>query len=154
MGFRWSIAAAVAATTWLAGSPAIGAAGDPVAFAKTLYALPELWTSMAATADGRSQYLAPALARLVIDENSDFRDYLDYDPLADSRPYLLSDETFTLAKVDEFGTWVKVDFKNNNRPDTVTLRLVSAGDRWRLADIDFPDGRTLVRDLLQASLCR
>ena len=152
--FRWSIAAAVAAATWLAGAPTIAAAGDPVAFARTLFAPPELWTSIAATPDGRGQYLTPALARWVVDVDGDFLDILNYDPLADSRPFQLSDETFTLGGVDDVGTRVKVDFKNYDRHDTVTLRLVSSGDRWLLADIDFPDGRTLVRDLQLAVMCR
>lgn len=152
--FRLGIAAAMAAAVSLAGPPAIAAADDPVAFAKTLYALPELWMSIVATPDGRGEYLTPALARWVVDVDDNFVDYLEYDPLADSRSFQLSDEIFALAGVDAFGTRVKVDFKNHDSPHTVTLKLVRSGDHWRLADIDFPDGRTLIRDLQLAVLCR
>jgi hypothetical protein len=152
--FRWTIAPAMAAAVWLAGPPAIAAPADPVAFAKTLYAVPELWTSIAATANDRGQYLTPALAKWVINKEGEFVDLLTYDPLADGRPFKLSDETFTLVGTDDVGTRVKVAFKNFDRPNTVTLRLVSSGDSWRLADIDFQDGRTLIKDLQKAVMCQ
>lgn len=152
--FRWVIAAVMTVAASLAGPQAVAAPADPVAFAKTLYALPELWMSVVATPDGRREYLTPDLAGWFVDADGDFVDYLEYDALADSRSFRLSDETFTLVGADAFGTRVKVDFKNLDRPHTVTLRLLSSGDRWRLADIDFADGRTLVRDLQLAVLCR
>jgi len=143
----------MAAAVSLVGLPTIAAGGDPVAFAKTLFAPPDLWTSIAATPESRGEYLTPALIRWVVNVDGDFVDYLDYDPLADSRPFQLTDETFTLVGVDDSGARVKVDYKNYGRPHTVTLRLVGSGDHWRLADIDFPDGRTLLRDLQLAVMC-
>jgi hypothetical protein len=132
--------------------PAVAASLEPVAFVKSLYQLPELWTSIIVTPEGRSQYLTPKLASLVggIDRKGNFRDSLDFDPLADSRPYELSDETFTLVGTDGDGATVKVDFKNFGEPGTVTLKLVSSGDSWLVSDIDFSDGRTLL-DLLDYS---
>jgi hypothetical protein len=152
--FRWSIAAAIAAAASLAGPPAIAAPGDPVAFAKTLYAMPELWMSIGATPDNRGQFLAPALAKWIVDAHGDFVNMLEYDPLADSQPFLLSNETFTLVGGDDGGASVKVDFKSYDRPHTVTLKLVSSGGRWLLADIDFPNRGTLINALQMAAMCR
>src|SRR5215216_2683886 len=132
--FRWTIAAAMAAAVSLAGPPAIAAPADPVAFAKMLYAEPELWLSIAATSEDRGQYLTPALAKWVVNRDGEFTDLLTYDPLADARPFKLSDETFALVGTDASGTRVKVAFKNFDLPNTLTLRLVSSGDSWRLAD--------------------
>jgi hypothetical protein len=151
--FRWSIAAAMAAAASLAGPPAIAAPGDPVAFAKTLYAQPELWMSIGATPDNRGKFLTPALAKWVIDVNGDFVNMLEYDPLADSLPFQLSNETFTLVGSNDTAASVKVDFKSYDNPHTVTLKLVSSGDRWLLADIDFPNRGTLVAALQMAAMC-
>lgn len=147
--FRLRIAAAMLALATLAAAPAMAAPADPVAFVKSLYALPQLWSSIIVTPEGRSQYLTPELASMVggIDRKGQFRDSLDFDPLADSRPYELSDETFTVVGSDDSGTQVKVDFKNYGKPDTITLTLVSSGDGWLVKDIAFADGRTLL-DLL------
>jgi hypothetical protein len=155
--YRWSIAAsAMAAAASLVGPPAMAATGDPVAFAKTLYAQPDPWMSIASTPDSRSQYLALLLTPLVgsnrtgVFKSALAYDPLAYDPVADigEKP-LLSDETFTLVGSDDDGTSVKVDFKNHGRADKVTLKLVSSDDhdRWLLADIDFPDGQTLMKAL-------
>jgi hypothetical protein len=152
--FRWTFAAAMVAAVSLAGPAAMAAPTDPVAFAKTLYAEPELWMSIAATSEDRGQYLTPALAKWVINRDGEFVDLLTYDPLADGRPFKLSDESFTLVGTDTYGTWVKVAFKNFDRPNTVTLLLVNSGDSWRLADIDFSDGRTLIKDLQKAVMCQ
>jgi hypothetical protein len=144
--------AMLAAASLLAGQPAVAASVDPVGFVKSLYALPQLWSSIIVTPEGRSQYLTPELASLVggIDRKGQFRDSLDFDPLADSRPFELSDETFTLVSSDDSGATVKVDFKNYGKPDTVTLKLVSSDDGWLVEDIAFEDGRTLL-DLLDYS---
>ena len=146
--FRWSIAAAMAAAASLAGPPAMAAPGDPVAFVKSLYAQPDLWWSVVGTPDTRSQYLTPQLVPLVGSNRTGvFKDNLPFDPLADDRPFLLSDETFALIGSDDDGTLVKVDFKDHDRADTVTIKLVSSdsGDRWLVADIAFADGRTLLK---------
>ena len=157
--FRWSIATAIAAVASLAGPPAIAAPGDPVAFAKTLYAQPKLWMSIVSTPDSRAQYLTLQLTPLVgSNRTGDFKSAMPYDPLAydlvaNGGPSLLSDETFTLVGSDDDGTSVKVDFKNNGNPDTVTLELVSSDDhdRWLLADIEFPyAGETLLKVLQPA----
>jgi hypothetical protein len=154
--FRWSIAAAMAAAASLAGPPAIAAAGDPVAFAKALYALPNIWTSMVDTQEGRSHYLTLDLNPLVgSNRTGTFKSALAFDPLADSRsddrPYKLSDETFTLVGSDDDGTLVKVDFKNYDHPDSLTLQLVNSdsGDRWLLSDIAYASGGPTLRQLLQ-----
>jgi hypothetical protein len=152
--FRWIIAAAMAAAVSLAGAPANAAPVDPVAFAKMLYAEPDLWMSIAATSEDRGQYLTPGLAKWVINRDGEFTDLLTYDPLADARPFKLSDQTFTLVGTDTYGTRVKVAFKNFDRPNTLTLLLISSGDSWRLADIDFQDGRTLIKDLQKAVMCQ
>jgi hypothetical protein len=141
------------ATVPLLVGPAI-AATDPVAFAKTLYAQPELWMSIGATADTRGKFLTPALTKWVIDANGDFVNMLDYDPLADSQPFQLSNETFTLVASDVSAASVKVDFKSYDTPHTVTLELVSSGDHWLLADIDFPSRGSLIAALAQAAMCR
>jgi hypothetical protein len=151
--FRWSIAAVMVAAASLAGPPAMAAPGDPVAFVKTLYAQPGLWMSMVSTPEARSQYLTLELTPLVGSNRTGvFKGALAFDPLADSRsddrPFKLSDETFTLVGSDDDGTSVRVNFKNYDNPDTVTLQLVSSGDRWLLADIAYPAGPTL-RQLLQ-----
>ena len=150
---RWTIAAALAAAASLAGPPAIAAPGDPVAFVKTLYVQPNLWMSIVSTPEARSQYLTLELTPLVgSNRTGAFKGALSFDPLADSRsddrPFKLSDETFTLVGSNDDGVSVKVDFKNYDNPDSVTLQLVSSGDHWLLADIAYPAGPTL-RQLLQ-----
>src|SRR5262245_61168238 len=152
--FRWSIAAAIAAAASLAGPPAIAAPGDPIAFAKSLYAQPELWMSIGATPDNRGKFLTAALAKWVVDTNGDFVNMLEYDPLADSQPFQLSNETFTLVGSNDSAASVKVDFKSYDNPHTVTLKLVSTGDRWVLADIDFPNRGTLIALMQMAAMCR
>src|SRR6187401_702862 len=137
--FRWTIAAVMAAAVSLAGAPAVAAPTDPVSFAKMLYAEPELWMSIAATSEDRGQYLTPGLAKWVINADGEFVDLLTYDPLADGRPFKISDATFTLLGTDAFGTRVKVAFKNFDKPNTVTLKLTASGDSWRLADVDYQD---------------
>ena len=150
--FRRCVAVAMLVAASLAGLPAVAASNDPVDFVKSLYDLPELWTSIITTPEGRSQYLTPELAPLVggVNRQGVFRDTLDFDPLADSQKYELSDETFTLVDGDDSAATVKVDFKNYDEPKSVTLKLVSSDDGWRVEDIDFPDGRTLL-DLLDYS---
>jgi len=133
--------------------PALAATGDPVAFAKKLYAQPELWMSIGATPDNRGQFLTPALAKWVVDVNGDFVNMLQYDPLADSLPFQLSSETFTLVGSNDSAASVKVDFMSYDLPHTVTLKLVSSGDRWLLADIDFPTRGTLINQLQMAAMC-
>lgn len=147
--FRLRIAAAALAVAALVGGPAIAAPAAPADFAKSLYSLPQLWSSIIVTPEGRNQYLTGELASLVggIDRKGQFRDTLDFDPLADSQQPQLSDETFTVIGTDASGALVKVDFKNGGTPNTLTLKLVSSGEGWVVADIAFQDGRTLL-DLL------
>jgi hypothetical protein len=150
--FRSIIATVMLVAASFIGQPAVAAPADPIDFVESLYALPELWSSIIVTPEGRSQYLTPKLASLVggIDRKGVFRDSLDFDPLADSRPFELSDVSYTLVDSDGSEATVKVDFKNFDKPGTVTLQLVSSGDGWLVQDIDFEDGRTLL-DLLDYS---
>jgi hypothetical protein len=110
--------------------------------------------SIGATLDNRGKFLTPALAKWVVDANGDFVNMLEYDPLADSQPFQLSNETFTLVGSNDSAASVQVDFKSYDNPHTVTLKLVSSGDHWLLADIDFPNRGTLVAALQMAAMCR
>lgn len=123
------------------------AADDPIAFAKSLYALQSLWSDVLADP---TRYLTDDFAKVVAenDKYNDNLDYaVDYDPLAQAQDWEELDEmTFALEKSAATTATVKVDFTNFDAATTVRLDLEKTGKGWRLADLHNADGGSLVEE--------
>jgi hypothetical protein len=122
--------------------------GDPAAFARDLYALPNLWADVTADVESREKYLAPALAALVV-ANGEVEEFnrLDYDPLTDNQDFELTDLEILVVEADGNRASVQVDFRNFGEAVSLTLELEASGDTWRLANIRYDAERSLTDDL-------
>jgi hypothetical protein len=72
---------------------------------------------------------------------------LDGDPFIDAQDWSIA--SFDIATEDLGNARCKatVRFKNAGTPSVVTLDLVQAGDAWRISDIHYSDGRSLLETL-------
>ena len=121
---------------------------DPIAFTKALYALPDLWQSVAQDAASRQKWLSPSLAKLVADNKKlSPENQLDYDALADGQDYAISELKVTLVQTQGSKATVLVEFKNLDSREKLTLELLSVAGEWRLNDIKYDEDRSLADDL-------
>ena len=138
-----AVAAALIAATL---APA-GAADDPIAFAKSLYALQSLWSDVLAEP---AKYLTEDFAKVVADNDkyNDDLDYaVDYDPLAQAQDWdQLENQIFVLETSGTDTATVKVDFTNFDATTTVHLDLHHTDKGWRLADLHNADGGSLLKE--------
>jgi hypothetical protein len=147
--FRIATTAVAAAVLFVAATPAGAAPRDPAAFARELYALPNLWADVTADDEAREKYLAPSLAALVAanDAVAEEVNRLDYDPLTDSQDFEITDLRFSVIESSESKASVQVDFRNFGEAVSLTLELEANGDAWRLANIRYDAERSLSDDL-------
>jgi len=143
------VATACAAALFLfAAVAAVAAPGDPAAFARELYSLPNLWGDLSADEVSRERYLTPRLAALVAANNEiDEVNRIDYDPLTDSQDFEISDLEATTIEADDRSATVRVEFRNFGDAQTATLALELVDGSWRLANILYDDERSLTDDL-------
>jgi hypothetical protein len=140
----------LAAFSFIAAGIGAQAADDPVAFAKSLYDLPSLWSDVL---DKPEAYLAPELKTLV-DENGKYDqelDYaIDYDPLVQAQEWEVLDKlTFDVETSTTTSATIKVSFVNFDEDVTVRIDLVLTDKGWRLADVHNSDGGSLVEEITQ-----
>lgn len=147
--FFHSFRAVSTAAVLLLGVAAAGAGpGDPAAFVRTLYALPNLWADVTADEESRERYLAPSLAALVAaNDGADEFNRLDYDPLTDSQDFEIADLAISTVEASGNRASVQVDFRNFGEAVSLTLELEASGDAWRLANIRYDAERSLTDDL-------
>lgn len=146
--FRIASAAAAVAVILLGTAIVSAAPGDPAAFARELYSLPNHWADMTADDESRERYLAPPLAELVA-ANAEVEEFnrLDYDPLTDSQDFEITDLEFSVVEAGDNRASVQVDFRNFGEAVSLTLELEAGGDAWRLANIRYDAERSLSDDL-------
>ncbi len=127
------------------------AADDPVAFARSLYALPFLWSDATADDEAINRYLSPELGALIRENyaKDDFEAALDYDPLVQAQEADEIKPTFTVENKAGKDASVRVDFENFGEAITLTLDLVLTDDGWRLADVRPVGGQSLVLEVTE-----
>lgn len=128
-----SVVAAVAALPrW-----AFAADDAAVDFAKSLYALPNLWSDITADDAAIKKYLDKNLGDLIRTNyaKTDDESALDYDPLVQAQDFEDVKATFTVQS--ETGTTAVIDAHVNNygEDSVVTLNLTKTAEGWRLSDI-------------------
>jgi len=131
--------------------PAIARADDALAFAQSLYALPNLWGDVTADETAMAKYLTPELAALVKANygNPDPDAALDFDPLAQAQEFSDLKTRFAVKSETATAATIEVAIDNLDASTTVTLDLASTADGWRLANVHGPDGPSLVDELKQ-----
>ncbi|CAN5200335.1 hypothetical protein BH10PSE9_BH10PSE9_20110 [soil metagenome] len=131
--------------------PAAFAADDPVAFAKSLYALKNLWSDATADDEAMAKYLDPKLAALVATNYSidDFESAIDYDPLVQAQDYDQIKPVFKVESQSAKDATVRSTFKNFGETTTIVLDLVMTPKGWRLGDIHNSDGGSLVQEITE-----
>ncbi len=141
---------AIAGALWLL-LPSLGAfaaQGDPATFARELYALPNLWSDVTADDASEAKYLTAHLIELVkANDALDEVDRLDYDPLADSQDFEITDVQTTVAEADDQKASVDVSFHNLGDEISLTLDLEVVNGTWHLANIRYDQERSLTDDL-------
>ncbi len=127
------------------------AADDALAFAQSLYALPNLWQDATADAAAIAKYLDPTLGALITANyaDSDPDAALDYDPLVQAQDFDDVKTTFTVDQETDTGAVITVAVENFDERTTVTLDLAKTAKGWRLANVLGPDGPSLADELKQ-----
>jgi hypothetical protein len=146
-GAVWTVLVAAA----LAGLPRMSFADDALAFAQSLYALPNLWGDVTADDAAIAKYLAPDLAALIKAnyDNPDPDAALDYDPLAQAQDFGDLKAKFTVKGETETTATIEVAIDNLDASTTVTLDLAKVAGGWRLANVHGLDGPSLADELKQ-----
>jgi hypothetical protein len=143
-------AAAVLAAA--AGLPALAfAADDPIAFAKSLYALQNLWSDATADDETMAKYLDPKLAALVAANyaKDDFESAIDYDPLVQAQDYDQIKPVFKIESQTAKEATVRSTFKNFDEMTTIFLDLTLTAKGWRLSDIRTTAGDSLLLEITE-----
>lgn len=127
---------------------AFAAPGDPADFVRQLYALPNLWADVTADEASETKYLTPHLIDLVKANNAlDEVDRLDYDPLADSQDFEITEVQATVTEANDRTATVDVSFHNLGDEMSMTLDLEVVDGTWHLANIHYDPERSLTDDL-------
>jgi hypothetical protein len=108
-----------------------------VEFAKSLYALPELWSDVTADDAAIARYLDPNLAALIKENygKTDFESALDYDPLVQAQDFEDVKATFTIETETDTTAVIDAHVDNYGEDSVVVLDLTKTPDGWRLANI-------------------
>ena len=116
---------------------AFAADDGAVDFAKSLYALPNLWGDVTADDASIKKYLDPNLADLIAANyaKTDEEAALDYDPLAQAQDFEDIKTTFTVQSETDTAAVIDAHINNYGEDSVVTLDLTKTADGWRLSDI-------------------
>lgn len=148
---RRTAASLLIAAFGLVALPRLALADDALAFAQSLYALPNLWGDVTTDDAAIAKYLAPDLAALIKENyaNPDPDAALDYDPLVQAQDFSDVKTTFTVKGETATAATIEVAIDNLDASTTVTLDLAKTADGWRLANVQGPDGPSLADELKQ-----
>lgn len=148
---RRAAAGLLLAAVSLVALPRLALADDALAFAQSLYALPNLWGDVTADDAAIARYLAPGLAALVKANygNPDPDAALDYDPLVQAQDFEDVKTRFTVKSETDAAAAIDVAIDNLGASTSVTLDLTKTADGWRIADVHGPDGPGLADELKQ-----
>ena len=72
---------------------------------------------------------------------------IDGDPLYDAQDMQITDFTIHKPSYDRARARVIVSFRNFNEPRRVIYYLQRNGSRWKIEDIEYADGNTLMKNL-------
>lgn len=146
---RQFIAAASALTALLALPRWAFAEDDATAFAKSLYALPNLWGDATADATAIAKYLDADLGALVAANyaKDDPESALDYDPLIQAQDFEDIKTSFEVEQQSDTRAVVIATIENFGETTKVTLDMNKTADGWRLADIVNSEGGSLLAEL-------
>jgi len=113
------------------------AADDAIAFAKSLYALPNLWGDVTTDAAAIDKYLDKNLGDLITENyaKTDFDSALDYDPLVQAQDYEDIKATFTIETQTATTAVVDAAIDNFGEASVVVLDLTKTPAGWRLSNI-------------------
>jgi hypothetical protein len=131
--------------------PGLARADDALTFAQSLYALPNLWGDVTADPPAIAKYLDGTLGDLITanytKSNPDAA--LDYDPLVQAQDFEDVQTRFTVERETDADAVITVAVRNFDAQTTVTLDLAKTAGGWRLANVQGPDGPSLVDELKQ-----
>jgi hypothetical protein len=136
---RRQFVAGVSALGIVAALPRRALAADDAAvdFAKSLYALPGLWSDVTADDASMAKYLDKNLSALVTANlaKTDVESALDYDPLVQAQDYDDVKATFTVESETDTAATIDAHVNNYGEDSVVTLDLTKSGAGWRLSNI-------------------
>lgn len=147
---RRALAALVAAGFGVASPVSVQAAeSDAEVFARSLYALPQLWADVTADNTTMARYLDHDLAVLVAENNSKeaVESALDYDPLIQAQDFDGLEASYAVDAENDTSAFVTVTIENFGEITVVHLDLAMTPDGWRLSDIRASDNTSLVDEL-------
>lgn len=96
------------------------------------------------------RYFVKALADLIwadLHSAGDEVGAIDGDPLYDAQDMKITDFTIHKPSYDRARARVIVSFRNFNEPRRVIYYLQRDGSRWKIEDIEYADGSTLMKNL-------
>jgi len=148
---RRGAAGLVLALVGLIALPGVARADDALAFAQSLYALPNLWGDATADSTAIAKYLDPDLGALITAnyDNPSPDAALDYDPLVQAQDFQDVRTKLVVKSETDSAATIEVAVDNFDASTTVTLDLVKTAAGWRLANVHGPDGPSLVEELKQ-----
>jgi hypothetical protein len=125
------------------------AAGDVIAFVRSLYAYENFWIDVTADEATTRRYLDDNLAGLVLDNyaNDNLESTLDYDPLLQAAEWDDVKMKFTVNAENARTASVTVAVESFGERIFVVLELAMTTDGWRLSDIIASGGASLVEQL-------
>lgn len=116
---------------------AFAATDGAVEFAKSLYALPALWSDVTADDAAIAKYLDPNLGALIKANyaKTDFDSALDYDPLVQAQDFEDVKATFTVETETDTTAVIDAHVDNYGEDSVVVLDLAKTPNGWRLANV-------------------
>jgi hypothetical protein len=83
--------------------------------------------------------------------NSDEVGVLDFDPFYNAQDFEIKNFSVAKAKIVGIKATVTVKFTNAGRRDTLNYQLVKRGTGWKIADIKYTDGTSLMSYFREAA---
>lgn len=122
---------------------------DAAAFAKSLYALPNLWGDATTDAAAIAKYLDADLGALVTANyaKDDPESTLDYDPLIQAQDFEDIKTSFEVEQQSDTRAVVIATIENFGETTKVTLDMNKTADGWCLSDIVNSEGGSLLAEL-------
>ena len=70
---------------------------------------------------------------------------IDFDPLYNAQDTEIKNFVINQAKIDGAKATVVASFVNFDKQTRITFKLVKQGDAWKIGDIQYPEGHTLLK---------